>query len=195
MKQLLITLLFLSVTHALWSQETERKSTSILFDPPVENRWELGATARTLLSYQTYQNTRYKYDDKFLGLGLGIYADYKVNNVWSLRWETGVDANLGLTPYLSFQTHHRFANRWRIYAGAGTLFNTNAQTLVQRDRYGRVIVNPYLQFGLQYDLSKRWRIDLRYQQNLFDYQRATFSNNLRKEGEVGTLSLGTSFRF
>ncbi|GAK96336.1 hypothetical protein JCM19294_1849 [Nonlabens tegetincola] len=109
MKQLLITLLFLSVTHALWSQETERKSTSILFDPPVENRWELGATARTLLSYQTYQNTRYKYDDKFLGLGLGIYADYKVNNVWSLRWEAGVDANLGLTPYLSFQTHHRFA--------------------------------------------------------------------------------------
>lgn len=195
---LLIPFLFL-FTCIAFSQENAPNSTNHLFEfeEPVD-RWSTGLTFQALSGFREIKmsGTTYdSFDEAWIGIGVGFYADYKINKVWKLRSEVGVNAYVGFDPYINFQSEFKFTDRWSFYAGAGSYFNTSADHLVQRDEQGKAIINPYVQLGLRYKMSKSWTLDLRYQQDLYARRRATSQNRFSKDGPLSTFSLGFNYRF
>lgn len=198
-KLTLCLLCFFFISSFATAQENKPNSTNPLFEfeEPVD-RWSVGLTLQTLIGFREIKSRGRNYDsfdEGWIGLGVGFYADYKINQVWKLRAEAGINAYVGFHPYINIQSEFQFANRWSFYAGAGTYFNTTADHLVQRDENGTAIVNSYIQLGLRYKMSKSWTLDLRYQQDLYARQRATNFNRFSKQSELSTFSLGFNYRF
>jgi len=196
-KLILSAIIVLLSINCLQAQENEESSNQLFQLPENSSRWDFGLTFQALSGIRQIQHNAgsEKTDEAWIGLGVGLYADYKINKVWSLRAEAGVNTPVAIQPYVNFQSEFKFSKRWSFYAGAGAYFNTNADSLVNRDSRGQVILNPYVQLGLRYKMSKSWTMDLRYQQDLFARQRATNFNRFSKEGEMSTFSLGFNYRF
>lgn len=181
------------------AQENAPNSTNHLFEfeQPV-NRWSTGLTFQALTGFREIKSGGRNYDsfyEVWIGVGVGFFADYAINKAWKLRAEAGINAYVGFDPYVNIQSEFQFTDRWRFYAGAGAYFNTSADHLVQRDENGTAILNPYVQLGLRYKMSKNWTVDLRYQQDLYARKRATNFNNFNKDGPLATFSLGFNYRF
>ncbi|QJP33107.1 porin family protein [Nonlabens sp. Ci31] len=198
-KFILSTLVVLGALHFTQAQEELPNSTNYLFEfeEPVD-RWETGLSLQALVGFReikTQGRINDRYDQIWIGAGVGFYADYKLNKVWKLRAEAGVNAYIAFDPYINLQTEFKFSNRWSFYAGAGTFFNMDADHMVQLDERGLTVLNPYVQLGLRYKMSKNWTMDLRYQQDLLARQRATDFNNFTKTSPLGTFSLGFNYRF
>jgi hypothetical protein len=198
-KLALSMLVVLGALHFTHAQKEKSNSSHHLFEfeEPVD-RWSTGLTFQTLVGYREVKFAGRNYDsfdEAWIGIGAGFYADYKINKVWKLRAEVGINAYVGLDPYINFQSEFKFTNRWSFYTGAGSYFNTNADHLAQRDEDGTAILNPYMQLGLRYKMSKSWTLDLRYQQDLYARKRGTNFNNFNKDGPLATFSLGFNYRF
>jgi opacity protein-like surface antigen len=198
-KLTLCLLCFFFISQFSNAQENELNSINPLFEfeEPVD-RWNVGLTFQALIGFREIKSGGRNYDsfdEGWIGLGVGFYADYKINQVWKLRAEAGINAYVGFDPYLNIQSEFQFTDRWSFYAGAGTYFNTRADHLVQRDENGTTILNPFIQLGLRYKMSKSWTVDLRYQQDLYARKRATNFNNFNKDGPLSTFSLGFNYRF
>jgi hypothetical protein len=116
------------------AQEEQPNCTNHLFEfeDPVD-RWRTGLTLQALAGCREIK-TQGRVNDGFnqiwIGSGVGFYADYKVNKVWKLRAEAGVNAYIALDPYINLHTELQFTDRWSFYTGAGTIFNTDADHFV-----------------------------------------------------------------
>jgi hypothetical protein len=192
-------LVVLGALHFTYAQKELSNSSHHLFEfEEPADRWDHGLTFQALtgfreINYDVRNND--SFNQAWIGIGLGFYADYKINKVWKLRSEVGVNAYVGFDPYINFQSEFKFTDRWSFYTGVGTYFNTNAAHLVQRDENGTTILNPYIQLGLRYKMSKSWTLDLRYQQDLYARKRATNFNSFNKDGPLSTFSIALNYRF